>query len=586
MLRDVVTKRMVMILACADERPRGGLFCCCGRVLSNRMVGLFCLVFWSAGCTSSGAPAVSGLLEIHSAVKVGDLARVKSLVGGDRRVLEAKEYGSGRTPLLTAVLKKEVAVVRYLLSEGANPDAANGLGQTSLHLSIAQGQLEVTKLLLAHGADVNWKSKAGMTPLGTAVIIAPLELIEMLLESGANPSQSEESGLIPTPIHVASYLGHFDVFEVLCKRLAKVDVAWKGKTLLHAAIQGGGVRARGVTVREMTTKGLRSLGVTEKRADLIGRLLAERGRGFGKDQTKIVKYLIGRGVDVDGADKRGWTALNMAAKHGNAGVVKVLLEAGARSDIRDGQGFVPLHSAVESGHEAVVRLLLKHGAAVNATVPDGRSAMHMAAGGGYVGILRALSANKGDVATREKQNGFTPLQVSSMRGDYLAAKVLVEAGADVRSQSRNQDTTLMVLSSGAGMSRITPQLLKKFPRPPSGEYLKVGKLLLKHGADARAKNKDGFTALHFSAIANHEGLAKLVIGAGAALDGRDHEGRTALMFAAHYGLERMCAVLLEAGADAGIRDKRMKMARDYAVEKNRFGVIRLLRDHRVKKEGR
>ena len=66
-----------------------------------------------------------------------------------------------KTPLIHAVLNGHAHVASYLLSEGANPNAADSSGNTCLHYAAAYGWYFCLKLLLDVGANPNvsndWK---------------------------------------------------------------------------------------------------------------------------------------------------------------------------------------------------------------------------------------------------------------------------------------------------------------------------------------------------------------------------------------------------------------------------------------------
>ena len=66
-----------------------------------------------------------------------------------------------KTPLIHSVLNGHAHVASYLLSEGANPNAADSSGNTCLHYAAAYGWYFCLKLLLDVGANPNvsndWK---------------------------------------------------------------------------------------------------------------------------------------------------------------------------------------------------------------------------------------------------------------------------------------------------------------------------------------------------------------------------------------------------------------------------------------------
>ena len=75
-----------------------------------------------------------------------------------------------------------------------------------------------------------------------------------------------------------------------------------------------------------------------------------------KNDVALVDQLIGRGVDVNGADVFECTALWWAAARGFVECTKLLLEANAHVDKADREGWTPLHSASCNGHAECVKV--------------------------------------------------------------------------------------------------------------------------------------------------------------------------------------------------------------------------------------
>ena len=75
----------------------------------------------------------------------------------------------------------------------------------------------------------------------------------------------------------------------------------------------------------------------------------------GKNNVPLVKQLIEGGVDVNGVDEDGDTALYYAANRGFVDCLKVLLEANA--DVKaTSDGWTPLHTTSFSGHAECVKV--------------------------------------------------------------------------------------------------------------------------------------------------------------------------------------------------------------------------------------
>ena len=91
------------------------------------------------------------------------------------------------SPRLDATKRGDVAEVRSLLAEGADPNVAQGDGLTALHLAAQEGDLEIAELLIGAGAMVDAQTRiGGYTALHLASGGAHSSVVGALLEAGAN----------------------------------------------------------------------------------------------------------------------------------------------------------------------------------------------------------------------------------------------------------------------------------------------------------------------------------------------------------------------------------------------------------------
>ena len=167
-----------------------------------------------------------------------------------------------------------------------------------------------------------------------------------------------------------------------------------------------------------------------------------------------------RGI-VNRRNERGHSPVLIAQYHHKDDVVKVLLAARPDLDIFDaasvgttarvaelldrdpalataysGDGFYPLGLAAFFGHLETVRLLLARGADIKqvARNPMKVQALHSALAGNHREVARALLEAGAPVNTGQ-QEGWTPLMEAVLHDDVEIAKMLLARGADPKAQN-------------------------------------------------------------------------------------------------------------------------------------------------------
>jgi ankyrin repeat protein len=105
--------------------------------------------------------------EMIRAAKVGDVAKIKSLLATDAELVHARD-ADGSTPLHCATWKGHREVAALLLSSHADVNAHNQndhWGTTPLHAAAHANQAAIAQLLIDQGADVNAQDLNGKTPM-------------------------------------------------------------------------------------------------------------------------------------------------------------------------------------------------------------------------------------------------------------------------------------------------------------------------------------------------------------------------------------------------------------------------------------
>ncbi len=212
-----------------------------------------------------------------------------------------------------------------------------------------------------------------------------------------------------------------------------------------------------------------------------------------------------------------------AVQHGQLEKVTALLGAEpGLADARTPGGLSALLLAAYYGQPAIATLLAER--RTNLDVFE-------AAASGKLERLQALLQAQPGLANALAPDGFQPLGLACFFGHVEAARLLVEAGAEVNSPSRNAQKVMPLHSAAASRS------------------LEIARLLLEADADPNARQNDGFTPLQEAAHNGQIEMANLLLKHGAVIDMAQDEGDTALSIARKAGHSAMVDFLLKHGAE-------------------------------------
>uniref|UniRef100_A0A2N9IE88 Uncharacterized protein n=1 Tax=Fagus sylvatica TaxID=28930 RepID=A0A2N9IE88_FAGSY len=89
--------------------------------------------------------------------------------------------------------------------------------------------------------------------------------------------------------------------------------------------------------------------------------VAARKASF-KGKVDAVRALVEKGIDIDGKDEDGYTALHCAAESGQAEVMELLVKKGADVEARTNKGVTALQIAESLHYIGITRILIQGGA--------------------------------------------------------------------------------------------------------------------------------------------------------------------------------------------------------------------------------
>ena len=269
------------------------------------------------------------------------------------------------TPLMSAVLMRNLTVLEALLDAGANPDESRlDIGRTVLDQACRAGDEAIVRALLEKGARWDEQVRAHQWPiLHCAASGGNLDIVKLFIERGADIFARDDSGR--TALDIAMDERREWVAVYLRERIAA-----SGRPIgLHEAAADGN-KAR---VSEMLDQGIPvdAREPARQRTALHLAILRER--------LDVVKLLIARGADPNARDVLGHVCVTLYNGFANVRLLKLLLEAGADPNADGPEGLTPLlwHVKQRSGVKTL-RILVDAGALIAARTPDGKSALELA----------------------------------------------------------------------------------------------------------------------------------------------------------------------------------------------------------------
>src|SRR5688500_14710583 len=328
------------------------------------------------------------------AARTGSADAVKLLLESGAQANAAESF-RGQTALTRAAVAHPPSGVRALRAAGANPNVrtqeytfqkltggAGGIihdrpqgGLTPLILAARQGSRAAGELLIAAGADMNAaEPQYGFTAMQTAIFNGHYAFARLMIDKGASLDDGslyiaiEMRNLAkytnrPNPPDADNGVTHMDVARLLLENGADPNAAYT-KAVPPRQAQGNINVAPGSTplyraVRAVDLAAVKLLvdagaNPSQPLKDGSTPLMAAAGLGAPRggdeevteagdrnDPVDVMKILVDKGADVNGANDLGMTAAHYAVQRGVDRIIEYLAGKGARFDIKNKAGRTP-----------------------------------------------------------------------------------------------------------------------------------------------------------------------------------------------------------------------------------------------------
>lgn len=412
-----------------------------------------------------------------------------------------------------------------------DPKAMDVDGTTPLHWAVYRNDVEAVKRLLKAGADANARNDYGATPLSEAAVTGNAEVIRRLLQAGADVRATNADG--QTALMIIARSANVDAAKLLIEHGADVNQReeWRQQTaLMWAAAEAQPAMVRLLIAHGAEVDARSRVNQWERQVTAEPRMQARPSGGFTpllyaarSGCAECAAELLGAGADVNLTDPDRVTPLLLATINLSFDTAALLVKHGADVNKWDTWGRAPLYAAVDmntlpTGGRAdrpsedqttgieLIRMLLEAGA-----YPD----MQLKLFPPY----RSLRDDRG--ADSMLTVGAAPLLRAARGADAPAIRLLLAHGARVDLPTARGITPLLAASGVASSILDTRGRYRT-----EAQVQESVALLLDAGADIRARDNAGATALHGAATWGWNSVVEQLAARDADLFAKDARGRT------------------------------------------------------------
>ena len=251
------------------------------------------------------------------------------------------------------------------------------------------------------------------------------------------------------------------------------------------------------------------------------------------------------------------------------------LECGGADNVHDMYETILLHLASYQGTPEILEMLFNYGVKLNAKNHWSETALHVVSRGrqdsqGGARVAKLLLEHGVGVNTRRRDH-CTPLHVASCFGKLEIVRLLLDHGADSNAETR------------LGLKLLHQVSFGMYECQEDG--VRIAELLLTHGAEVDARNKDHWTPLHIACQNGKLEIVHLLLDNGAEVNAETVDGLKPLHFLSYgeYRSQedgvRVARLLLERGADVNTRRNDHRTPLHVASYYGNIEIVRLLLDH-------
>jgi ankyrin repeat protein len=271
------------------------------------------------------------------------------------------------TPLMYAARENALDAGRALVKGKAALDVVDPDGATALAIAVINAHYEFAALLLDAGADPNVVDiEAGMGPLYAAAdmdrlavghgrpnpkpvgLMTAVDVVKKMLERGADPNRRLKKAILQRH-HTA---GDSSLGEGATPFLR---AAKSGDIEMMRALVAGGADPKLTMPNGNANALMYAAGLGWRNGSPAA---PSYDQGSDEEAVEAIRFLLKLGLDIQGTNDNGDTALHAAISgRGSETIIAFLVSQGADPEAKNKRGQTPLSLAATKGNDAITNLL-------------------------------------------------------------------------------------------------------------------------------------------------------------------------------------------------------------------------------------
>lgn len=329
----------------------------------------------------------------------------------------------GRTYIFWAAYKNNLALMKYLINQGARTDLIDSHGYSLVNFCAVTGQLntEIYDLCIEKGSVITKElNNDGANPL--LLLISFMETNEQIIyftEKGLSLRSADSEG--NNAFVYAAKSGNLTMMKILLKE--GMDPRINNDAALFFAAKGMRKKPNKLPIfKYLETLGLNVRSFNKENENLLHLLSAS-----SKD-TVLLKYLLEKGVSIDKINSKGSTPISLAVEKQNMDALFLYAKNKGDFSMISKEGNSLVHKAVKHENWELMELVLERND-INLKNDDGMTALHLAAMTGenidFIETLLAAGADKNITTTFGETAYNLAMENELLNKDVDALKFLI-----------------------------------------------------------------------------------------------------------------------------------------------------------------